>query len=486
MTSLLISLLACTEESEWKPLGEGFENSSTEDDTNTEPGSEPGNEVIDVDFELGDPISTTSTFPENEGGGGGGGNGPNIMYEWTDAAVFNDQYAIQVGVSGASVVKRDNGEIATSVENFNRAYRVDAQGDMIIIGSRTDRLTFFQMTSPPEMVETHQIQPDGTHEDVAVYGDVVAVTWRDQGLKIYDTSGSELITIPAEDAFTVDIFEQTLVYTDKKNLIILDVSNPSDPQELDRLELSSEGRDLAFNGERIAVGLGGNGVATFVSQDGSFAQQDEFVFDGAALSVALDGEYLWTATWNSVWLTWVGGSQAVHLGQESPKHSAMGLDAEGGKAIIADWYNSTVMVQNEGLWGPEVSLPAERFFANGGSDTQSIPITNYSSQELIVNFTPPTDFSLNETSFTVDPGKSEYIRVTSPSSSWHQMMLEWTSNDPDEVSGSITLRSAEDGVGSPHTDFTLPLITAADGMIGNVSLGDYQGKVLFLAWWSDY
>ena len=93
---------------------------------------------------------------------------------------------------------------------------------------------------------------------------------------------------------------------------------------------------------------------------------------------------------------------------------------------------------------------------------------------------------MTERSITVEPGKVEYTRVTSPDSNWHQMMLEWISNDPDEQNGAITLKAANNGVGSPHVDFELPLISAAEGLMGTARLSDYQGKVLFLAWWSDY
>ena len=488
MTSLLISLMACTGESDWVPPGAGFGSEETNSETSTEPSGEPsgepGDEHIDVDLDLGDPISTTSTFPQLNNGGGGSGGGPGIMYEWTDATVYNDQYAIQVGVSGASVVDRDSGEILHSAPNLNRAYRVDSDGETIIIGSRTDQVSFWTL-SGYEMSLVYTIQPSGTHEDVAVDDDVVAITWRTDGLKLYQPDGALIKTISAEDAFTVDIFENTLVYTDKTDLIILDITDPASPTEMDRIELPSEGRDLAFNGDRIAVGMGGNGVITFVKDGESFAEQDRFIFDGAALSVALDGDHLWTATWNSVWLSWLGETKAIHLGQETPYFSAMGLDAEGGRAIIADWYHSTVMVQNEGVWGPEVSLPPERFFASDEEDTQVIPIPNYSSQELTVEFTTPQGFSMTETSISVEPGKTEYTRITSPTSNWHTMILEWTSNDPDELSGQIELKAANDGVGSPHEDFELPLVSA-EGLLGNVRLSDYQGKVLFLAWWSDY
>ena len=107
-----------------------------------------------------------------------------------------------------------NGEVLHSVENFNRTYRVDSDGETIIIGSRTDRLTF-TMPNPPELEEIHQIQ-DGTHEDVAVDDGIVAVAWRDQGVKLYQADGTQINTILAEDAFAVDIFDKTsLILTNK-------------------------------------------------------------------------------------------------------------------------------------------------------------------------------------------------------------------------------------------------------------------------------
>ena len=475
MFSLLLNLIACTEESPWFPRNTDFSESSAENN------GEPSDDIIDVDFEIGDPISFTATYPQTSGGGG-----PGIMYEWMDAAIYDSQYAILTGVSGIGVVARSDGEILYEAPNVNRTYRVDTDGETIIVGSRTDRVSFWQMPSPPELSLVYQIQPDGTHEDVAVDDGVVAITWRDQGLKLYQSDGTLLTTVSAEDAFAVDIFEDRLVYSDKEELVLLDISTPSSPQELHRIDLIAEGRDIAWNGTHIAVGMGGNGVATFTVTDDTIAEHDDFLFDGTALSLAIDGEYLWTATWNSVWLSWIGDTQVVHLGQETPEFSAMGLDAEGGQAIIADWYQSTVLTQNEGLWGPEVTLPVEQFFSNDFGDTQVIPVPNYSSQSLTVNFTAPPDFSLNETSFTVDAGKTEYLRVTSSSSPWHQMALEWTSNDPDEASGMVLLKTADSGVGSAHANFDLPIITADDGLIGNGRLSDYQGKVLFLAWWSDY
>ena len=143
------------------------------------------------------------------------------------------------------------------------------------------------------------------------------------------------------------------------------------------------------------------------------------------------------------------------------------------------------MVQNEGVWGAEATLPKERFFAADGIDTQSIPVPNYSSQALRVDFSVPEGFSMTETFLTVDPGQTEFTSITSPASGWNTMRLDWTSNDPDESSGAIELKTASDGVGSPHADFELPLVSA-EGLVGNVRLSNYQGKVLFLAWWSDY
>lgn len=468
--------LSCSKSEPWTPL----KGSQSPDDSNsTEAESEPSSEISEEDFEIGDPISFEASWPLTPRGDGEG-----VMREWIDASIYDEQYAILAGVSGVSIVSRENGEIIQDSSSINLVYRIDTDGELIVVGSRTNEISFLEISNT-ELTVVHQVEAEGTHEDVAVDDGVVAITWRQDGLKLYQDDGQLITTISAEDAFTVDIFEDTLVYSDLETLVLLDISNPESPQELDRIEMPAEGRDLSWNGKFAAVGLGGNGVATYKVENNRFIAHDEFLFDGSALSVALDGEYLWTATWNSVWISWLSDTKAYHLGQETPQYSAMGLDAKGGRAIIADWLNSSVMHHNTGVWGAEVSLPKDMYFSQDEPETIPLPVSNYSSQDLIVDFSPPSEISMNVESVTVEPGKTEYVRITTPSPPWINIQIPWSSNDPDEASSQIRLLTSSAAIGAEHVDFNLQLVTE-EGVSGSASLSDYEGKILFLAWWADF
>ena len=61
------------------------------------------------------------------------------MYEWVDVAIYDDAYAIQVGVSGVGLVSREDGRVLDE-QNNGRGYSVDSDGDLIVVGTRTDRV----------------------------------------------------------------------------------------------------------------------------------------------------------------------------------------------------------------------------------------------------------------------------------------------------------------------------------------------------------
>ena len=93
--------------------------------------------------------------------------------------------------------------------------------------------------------------------------------------------------------------------------------------------------------------------------------------------------------------------------------------------------------------------------------------------------------TLDENQFSIAPNEQAVLRITSPSGNWSGATLNWTSNDPDENIGLIQLKVSDSQVGSPHPDFELPLVDG-EGLTATARLSDYQGKVLFLAWWADF
>jgi hypothetical protein len=118
-------------------------------------------------------------------------------------------------------------------------------------------------------------------------------------------------------------------------------------------------------------------------------------------------------------------------------------------------------------------------------------IQNFGAQDLELEFVNvPSGFSIgheqdDRTSVVVAPGDTEIFVVSVPQSEWNPVSIGWQSNDPDEPDGVLDIQPALTSVGSLHPDFALPVVSA-NGLENTTRLVDYQGKVLFLAWWSDY
>lgn len=477
--------LACTGESKDAGFGVPTGESSSEDLPNDSDAEDTG-VLNDGNYQVGDAILTKASFPDPPIDNGF------IMYEWVDVAVYDDNYAVQVGVSGVGLVSRADGEVLDQ-QNNSRGYSVDSDGDLIVVGSRTERVGLWRFQEGEVLTPAGFIEGAGVHEKVAVDNEVVAVAWRNRGLKLYQsTTDVHLLTsISATDAYAVDLEDNRLVYSDVDELVLMDVSDPANPLELDRIALDSEIRDIDFDGTQVALGLGGNGIRLFSLEDDRFVENGAHVPQGSVFSLSLDGEYLWAASWATTTLYAIQESGLLPLAQEDPQSSAMGVAASNGQAIVADWYQSTVLEQVPERWGAEINLPVSMRYRHGESSSQPVWVYNYGAEPLELNFTSiPSGFSVEHSqddgqSATIAVGSRALFNVTAPSGNWPPTTIAWTSNDPDEQTGSIEIRPANNGEGSLHSDFALPLVSR-NGLEGTARLSDFEGKVLFLSWWSDY
>ena len=485
LTSLILILSACTGDSKSDEFGVPYGEPSDEDrpiDTDTS----DTDEVVEYAYQVGDAILTTGTFPDPPSNGG------QIMYEWVDVAIYDDAYAIQVGVSGVGLVSRVDGRVLNE-QNNGRGYSVDSDGDLIVVGSRTERVGLWRFQEGEVLTPAGFIEGAGVHEKVAVHDELVAVAWRNRGLKLYQstTDVQLLSTISATDAYAVDIVSDRLIYSDANELVLLDVSDSTTPIELNRVQLDSEIRDIDFDGSRAAIGLGGNGVVLFAIENDRFVEQGAALPPGSVFSLSLDQDHLWVASWATTTLYLIQETGLLPLAQEDPLSSAMGVAASGGRAIVADWYQSTVLEQINERWGAEVHLPVAMRFREGDAISQPLWVYNYGAQSLEIAFTDiPSGFSVEHSeddgqAATIGVGSREMFYVTAPNGSWAPNSIRWTSNDPDESTGLIEIRPSNSGEGSLHPDFALPLVSR-NGSEGTSRLSDFEGKVLFLSWWSDY
>ena len=167
-----VLLVGCSSE---KSDGFGVPTSQPDDEVVGEPSTE---DTSDSDTEngwaFGDAIQTVATYPDPPLGNG------QIIDEWVDVAIYDEDYAVQVGVSGIGLVSRDDGRVLDK-QNPSRGYSVDSNGDLIVMGSRTQRVSLWRFQEPEQLSPAGVIDGQGVHEKVAVSTDVIAVAWRNRG-----------------------------------------------------------------------------------------------------------------------------------------------------------------------------------------------------------------------------------------------------------------------------------------------------------------
>jgi len=436
------------------------------------------------DYALGDPVTVLGTSDA------GGGLGMPILYEWTDAAAINDEWAITTGQGGYGIISMATGELVHQ-ENIRRALRVATDGQNAILATRTDGLMRVDVSAGPDTRGTRDFRaPELTtpHEDVDVSGSLVAVGWRDEGLLILDIEGTLLSTVPAEDAFAVSIEGERLAFTDGGELVLLDIADPSSPVELHRQSMSSEGRDMAWQGAHLVVGMGGAGTSIWRVQDDQLIHRTDIRTPGSALSVAVDGDRAWIGAWEVTALVDLAATPPVVLGHEPPKDSAMGVAASGGRAVVADWFYSTALQATDGVAGPELVVEDALFFDPTQSSTRRLHFENHGALDMDVRIDRTGDgYTVSDTAFAVAPGERAVVTVSWPEESRPSTSeLSWSSNDPDEPTGTITLQPADQGIGTEHEDFTLPGFQLPDDTERNWTLSDTRGKVHVLVYWALY
>lgn len=432
-----------------------------------------------VEFTMGDPIE--QAFRQ----GSESSTGPDGLVEWVDVAMIDGQYGIAVGQGGWQVVDVLSGEQVYR-KNSMRGYRVDSDGTLAAITMRQGQVLRVDVSDPtfPQEIAPVFMGGEAANEDVSVYDGHMIVGWTTQGAILYDDFGTQQAVIPADHAFGVGLHGDRAIVTDGAEVSLWDVSTFASPVELDRAPLTGEGRDVDFDGARLAVGLGGFGVDVFDVVDDALVLQGNVGMPGSALSVSLDGDYLWAATWETVALAYVGGSEPAVLGHQDVSQSAFGVAARDGRALVADWFFATGLQQNPGVAGPELVMDETFFFPTPGEPTV-VPVGNSGYFDLEVAFDVPPEFTMEPSELTLEPGASANVLVTPPADLDRERTdVNVATNDPDEEALQIKLQLPTADIGSYHDPLELQGFQLPDTALDTYALHDQRGKVVLLAYWA--
>ena len=454
----------------------GLEDSAAPIDTNTDTDTRSN----PTGLALGDPITTLGADFEL----------PSV-YEWVDVVLLDENTALLGGVSGYAIFDIDKAEVIKAWWDTRLfSVEVDLDNGLAVLGGRIGSPMVIDISdprNPGEPVRGSGDLDDGTaYEDIAIDDGLIAVGWQESGVRFFSTALLELGSFPGNDVFAVALVGDRALITDERELILLDISDPTAPTELTRTTLPGEGRDIDISGSRVAVAMGGIGVMVLTLEDDVLTTVGQLTPTGSAQAVSMDGDYLWIASWDVVALAYIGEGGPVMLGHEEPNQSAIGIAAGFGRAVIGDWASATVMELTEGVGGPELVIPREIWFTENGTD-QDIRLSNNGLFTLELTFEPASDgFSVEEQALTLEPGESYRLTITPPENPKQPGVLPWSSNDPDEPSGELILNWANLGVGSEHPDFTFQGFDLPDTTLTSTTLSDHRDKAVYLIFWAEY
>jgi len=469
------------------PVGDDTDTRTGSDDTGATDTGLPTPAGLPQGFTSGDPITLVETVrPAID-------DNPHSGFESVDTIIVDDQYGFSVGQGGWVLTDLDTGELL-GAEQADRGYYITLDEESAVAWVSTREFGIYSLDisdfSDVRMERSTWRPAEGAYAEDLSYDDGRLAVATTGGVSFFTvTSGTghdEVSFVPAAQPKGMALHGDRALYTDGYDLVLLDVSDLTDPVELDRVTMNGKGHDIAFDGARVGVALGGYGFGVFDVEGDVIIDRGDFETPGSCFSVDLDGEYLWAAAWEQVVLAWVGDGDPVVLGHEPITQYGLGVGASSGRAAVADWYYVTTFLQTPETGGPEIDV-ASKISMSPDGDYDVVTFTNAGAQTLEVTLTPPDDtaFTIGETELIIEPGRSGYTTLEFAGGQT-STELRFTSNDPDETSGEVILSSQQTSVGSPHQDMELWGIQPPSTDLALYNLQDQRGSVVLLVYFALY
>jgi hypothetical protein len=269
-------------------------------------------------------------------------------------------------------------------------------------------------------------------------------------------------------------------------LSVVDLSGPS---EIATLQLPGLANDIELSGQTAFLSLAAEGVASVdISDPSNPIFLDRVETFGNAFSMGRVGDILAVGSYPYVERFDVSDPHSLtRAGWDATKVYAMGADAgalSSGDTVIvvADW-------RGMGVYGPEpdpngdievypLRLDFGEVTAVASRDTTVRVRNNGAGTLQVASIVTPSGISVNPTAFTVDPGGFQLVTVTASGLIPLRDEIRYVSNDPDEsafVQYVYKNNASFPQAGSLAPDFTLL------GTDGNWhTLSDYRGRVIYL------
>ena len=264
-------------------------------------------------------------------------------------------------------------------------------------------------------------------------------------------------------------------------LLLFDVADPSAPTLLDELPLPADGWDVDFDGERLAVALGSEGVLVADVVEDTLVEVGRLHPPRSCFDLDLDGTDLWVACWSGAWLADVRG-EPVLLGESPAVGQAMGIGAGYGRAMVGEIGNARMLQRIPGAGGAELTVTEQLWFPVDSEAARSLQVRNDGLLPLEVQL-KCDGCTLDTEVLELAPGTRAEVEVVT--SNPEDATLTWRSGDPSEPKGRVTLSVADEVVGLAHPDFDLEWFAWPEDRLKSVDQEDLKGRVTYLYYFKD-
>ncbi len=422
---------------------------------------------------LGDPIHRVAVAATDE------------FMEHLDAATLGDGRALLGANNGWAILDIAEGRF-THVEfaTARSVYRLAADPDAGLAWGGTQMrgvMRWDLSTDPPTVLP--ELRPwSGWHGDVAAAGGRGLVAAGSDGAWLLDGAyGETLARLDDGDAMAVALSDTLAVTSDGTTLRVYSIEDPTNPVLQSTLELTGHTADLALQGTHLAAAAGAAGVHLIDVTDGVLVHRDTWSTSAAAYGVAVDGDRIWGAAWDSVVMGTWGPDGPVRLGEEAAAGYALGVDARAGTAVVADWNLVSVLQPNPDRTGPELRMDTSVALHTGAA----LPLLaeNAGHSLLEVDLVGPDGLALSASSLSLCPGEVAAVVLT-PEDDFLGGTIGVQSTDPDEAEATIQLSMNAGGLGTTHPDIVLGAYDPSTDTTGVWSLADHAGELIYIGWFA--
>ena len=400
--------------------------------------------------------------------------------EYLDVALLGDGRALLGANNGWSVL--DVAAMRFTHVDFSPARSVwrvaaDPAAGRAYLGTQFDDVKVLDIRSDPPVLERTLRTWRGWHGDLSADSGRVLVAALDDGAWLIDGGSGETLGQISTHATAVMLDGDRAWVAGTQTVGLYDLSDPSSPTLLADAALPAPAVDAAGDGDRAVFALGAAGVVGLRFDGTGLTLSPVFDTDGAAYGVAADGEAVWAASWRAVSVGRWTDAGPEWLGEAASPMFAMGVDAQDGTAVAADWMLASRYQGDLSLGGPELRMVERIDLPDAGAQSVSLRVENAGIGELSVVWSgegAPAPLSLC-------PGASATVAVEAAAV---PLELSYEANDLDESTGVISILESSAGLGTVHTDFTLEAIQAGSAESAPWSLSEYAGELVYIAWFA--